>query len=254
MLKNRLHDEYFFITIGSCFGGGLVEDYIHNDVWQQIYTMTTPSLDMGTNYVLDICDNANSPSWGDCQEPLRHKNGDLYDFSENGESYREQANTINALVQECRTKNINLLVELLKKHYNFMRTTLLDETKLNWTQETYEKSIYNAKNLIVAYSRLDDDETKDYVIKYPILFLFHIFMNYKDFTCNDHYFDIIPLTEQTFFKRYYASISQIFYSYIQQGYYTNYVWDTPKKREQRKLPLLNEENTKFLTIDDITFL
>ena len=66
-LKSILHEakpnEYYIIICTSCYGGGKFEDYIHNNVLENNYSIVDASNDINTNCFILYSDNANSPAW-----------------------------------------------------------------------------------------------------------------------------------------------------------------------------------------------
>ena len=199
ILGGRRPDEYFFVHIGSCFGGGLVEDHIHNDVTnKQGYTSISASSELGTNYCIMVADNANSPSWGYGD----NANDDLFEFSL-GDSYGQQEAEINQVVQQCRSQNLALLREFLQKHYVFMRDTLLSN---NWDDASYSESMDNAENLIMQYSKeYSHIEQFPHLLKSPMVFLFCLLFEYNlPSTMNYFGFYGTPKSKKEFFDQHYA--------------------------------------------------
>lgn len=152
LLKDKKSDEYYMIVCNSCFGGGIVEDFLHTDINLTSYSSVIPSSELKANYVFMYSDCANSPGWA--------ANADLYCFdtadgmydSEEAYQYQNQRSRINTLVQETRTKNLNELTGLLSRHYQTLKS-MLKLDKFFWTDQTFSDSLTNAGNLILAASK-----------------------------------------------------------------------------------------------------
>ena len=145
LLAGRRSDEYYFIYLAPCYSGGLFESYVHNDVDNPNYTIRDPDESLGRNYFIWYSDCANSPSWG-----ITGGRGvcDLFDFR-SARTYKEHAEYVNNVVQECRSKNIALLASFMSTHYNKLKNDFLDSSKLMWTSMTYQESVGNANNLLI---------------------------------------------------------------------------------------------------------
>jgi hypothetical protein len=178
LLKDKKSDEYYMIVCNSCYGGGIVEDFLHTDINLTSYSSVIPSSELKANFVFMYSDCANSPGWAE--------NADLYrfDFADStygnveAYQYQNQGSRINALIQETRTKNLNELTGLLSRHYQTLKS-MLKLDKFFWTDQTFSDSLTNAGNLILGASKDTFDhfnvnggsEWNQMARKYPIVFL-----------------------------------------------------------------------------------
>lgn len=176
LLQNAKTDEYYAIISSACFGGGLYENYIHNDVNNPNYTIVNPSTEFsGANYFIQYGDNANSPSWG--SQGAKAKVSDLVDYT-GDQTYQTATTEMNDIVASIRTKNLPLLVDFLDKNYQYMRDVLLvsgvddEQYGHHWTADTYANSVHNHVNLITQYSRSEQSEQIEMMKTYPIVFCF----------------------------------------------------------------------------------
>lgn len=96
-----------------------------------------------------------------------------------------------------------------------MRDTLLDKTSLNWTDETYNKSLTNAANLIIRLSKERENNVikesngeKRYEIRteysqilkqYPIMILFHLLFKLNKY--DNIVKNLKPITKSSFMSR-----------------------------------------------------
>lgn len=96
-----------------------------------------------------------------------------------------------------------------------MRDTLLDKTSLNWTDETYNKSLTNAANLIIRLSKERENNVikesngeKKYEIRteysqilkqYPIMVLFHLLFKLNKY--DNIIKGLKPITKSSFMSR-----------------------------------------------------
>lgn len=170
ILRDKKPDEYYFIFAACCYGGGLFEDTVHNDIFNQNYSVTTGT-DNWNNVYLLFCDCANSPAWAD-GAPGRSI-GQLFNPA-SPTSYAEYANRINSVVTTNRQNIMNLISQFIQNNYGIMRE-IFDMSKFNWTDDTYQKSLQFTNNIIVQYSKLHFDNEKENLFKtYPAAFLFHV--------------------------------------------------------------------------------
>lgn len=173
LLSNRRPDEYYFIYITPCYGGGLLENYVHNNVDNENYSIVDEASELGTNYAILYSDCANSPAWA-CNTITSRGQApsDLFNWWSKNTTYVEQAQHIKQLVSTCSSKNIKAVVDFLDTHYDFMRDELVDSNEYEWDSEAYSKSLSNAKNIIFATSRGNHDEKRQMILKYPIALLY----------------------------------------------------------------------------------
>lgn len=94
-------DEYYFIHFSSCFGGGLCENTVHNNVNSSNYSITSAAPELGNNLLIWYNDNANSPAWVGPRII-----GDVFNFqtwgTDAGDTYSNQAAKVNRLVTQGR--------------------------------------------------------------------------------------------------------------------------------------------------------
>ena len=142
LMKNRRQDEYYYILSNSCHGGGLVEKpFTHTDVNSPDYVSVSANGNLGTNYVFNYSDCANSPSWSTINDfAIDH----MY-----RNTYEANSTFVSSAISEARTNTVGCLVALLQKQWTFITGELLNLSRFQFTQETYNESISNASNLLI---------------------------------------------------------------------------------------------------------
>ena len=170
LLKNKRPDEYYFIYAISCYGGGLFENNVHNDVTQNNYA-TANCPDNWNNVFILYGDCANSPAWG--SGAPGGAMGQLFDL-DSQKTYAQFATEITNAVKTCRDAQSAVLSEFLQNNYTFMKE-MLDMSKLQWTDETYQKSIQHTTNIMLQTSKFFfDSEIENYCKQYPAAFLYEM--------------------------------------------------------------------------------
>lgn len=141
-MKDRRQDEYYYILSDSCHGGGLVEKpFTHTDVNSPDYASVSANGNLGTNYVFNYEDCANSPAW------CRNNESAIYNMYVN--TYEGNSTYVATTISETRANTINYLVALLQRQWAFITGELLNLSKFQFTQETYNESTTNASNLLI---------------------------------------------------------------------------------------------------------
>ena len=145
------NEDYFYIYVTSCFGGGFFEDELHTYELAPNYTSVIPSSSFSGNYLIQYADCSVSPAWG-FNYPLgtQYYVSDIFDHN-SSDGYGVQAARVNSRVKETRNKNVNLLVDFLRSHKSTLYT-MVDVEKTWCTDQTYANSLNYANNLIMFQS------------------------------------------------------------------------------------------------------
>ncbi len=196
------NDDYFYMYVTSCFGGGFFEDELHTYELAPNYTSMIPSSSFSGNYLIQYADCSVSPAWGiNYPFGMHYYVSDLFDYK-SSDGYGVQAEKINSMVKETRTKNVNLLVDFLRSHKSTLYT-MVDIKKTWWTDQTYADSLNYAGNLIMFQSEHVRKASLSGLRKtYPILFLTQLLFEVNMITQFD-YINDPELTEQEKKSRFY---------------------------------------------------